>query len=63
MIIFESILSTFKSSYILRGSWDSSVNWLEPQIEPPKANFIFSKSEKRSVASYNSNFKQSFFNV
>jgi hypothetical protein len=38
MIIFESILITFKLSVVLRGTWDSSVNWLEPKIEPASAN-------------------------
>jgi len=39
MIIFESIFITFifKSS-IIKGSWNSSVNWLKPKIKPPKAN-------------------------
>jgi hypothetical protein len=35
MIIFESILITFKSSIIFRGS---TVNWLEPKIELPEEN-------------------------
>ena len=34
MIIFESILTTFKSCIIYRGSLDSSDNCLEPKIEP-----------------------------
>jgi len=38
MIIFESILTTSKSSIIFRGSWGSIVNWLEPKIEPPSRN-------------------------
>jgi hypothetical protein len=38
VIMFESILTTFKLSVILRGNWGRSVNWLEPKIEPPKAN-------------------------
>jgi len=38
MIIFESILTFFKSSFILRGSWGNCENWLEPKIEPPSAN-------------------------
>jgi len=33
MIIFESILTTFKSNIVFRGSLDSSDNWLEPKIE------------------------------
>jgi len=32
---FESILTTFKSSIIFRGSWGSSANLIEPKIEPP----------------------------
>jgi len=35
MIIFESILTTFKASVVFRGSWGSSVNWLEPKTKPP----------------------------
>jgi len=35
MIIFEPILTTFKSSVVFRDSWGNSVNWLEPQNEPP----------------------------
>jgi len=35
MIIFDSILTTFKASIIFRGSWAGSiVNWLEPKIDP-----------------------------
>jgi len=36
--IFESILTTFKSSIVLRGSWGSNVNWLKPEINPQLAN-------------------------
>jgi hypothetical protein len=35
MIIFESILITFESSVVLKGSWGSSVNWLELKTKPP----------------------------
>jgi len=35
MIIFESILTTFKLSIVFRGSWGRSVNWLESKMEPP----------------------------
>ncbi len=35
LIIFESILTTFKSNVILRGCW---VNWFEPESEPPEAD-------------------------
>jgi len=35
MIIFELILTTFKSSVILRRSWDSCENWFELKIDPP----------------------------
>jgi hypothetical protein len=38
MIIFESILTTFKSRVVFRGSSDSSDNWFEPRIEPALAN-------------------------
>jgi len=38
IIIFESILTTFKFSVIFRDSWGCSVNWLEPKIDPPQAN-------------------------
>ncbi len=45
MIIFKSILPTFKLSVVFRGSWDSSVNyWLEPKIK-----FSLLKSVKCSV--------------
>jgi len=30
---FESILTIFKSSIILRGSWSIIVNWLMPKIK------------------------------
>jgi len=39
MIIFELILTTIKPSTVFRGSWGSSVNWLEPEIKPPTGNF------------------------
>jgi hypothetical protein len=42
MIIFDSILTTFKLSIIFRGNWGSSDNWLEPKIEPPQANLACS---------------------
>ncbi len=35
MIIFESVLTTCKSSVVFRGSWYSSVNWVESEIKPP----------------------------
>ncbi len=34
MINFELNLTTFKLSIVFRGSWGSSVNWLESEIEP-----------------------------
>ncbi len=40
-MIFESILTTFKSYIVFKGSWGSSVNWLEPKIEPPYPNLAF----------------------
>ncbi len=33
MIIFRSILTTFKFSIVLIGSWGSIENWLEPKTE------------------------------
>jgi len=38
MIILESILTTFKSSIIFRGSWGSCENLLELNIKPPSAS-------------------------
>ncbi len=38
MIIFESILTTFKLSVIFNGIRGRGVNWLEPKVEPPRAN-------------------------
>ena len=38
LLIFESILTTFKLSIIHRGRWDSIENWLEPKTEPPSGN-------------------------
>ncbi len=38
MIVFESILTTFQSSIIFRGSWGNSENWFEPKIGPQYAN-------------------------
>ncbi len=35
MIIFESILSTFKASIVSRGSCGGSIDWMEPKIKPP----------------------------
>jgi hypothetical protein len=40
MIIFESILTSFKLSIIIRGSWGGSVNWLKPEIKPPKTTLV-----------------------
>jgi len=39
LLIFESILTTFKLSIIFRGSWGSINNWLEPKIKPLSGNF------------------------
>ncbi len=36
MIIFESILTTFKLSIVI---WGSCVDWLETKIDQPSANF------------------------
>jgi len=38
MIIFESILISFKPSLIFGGSWGCTENWLEPKTEPPLGN-------------------------
>jgi len=38
MIIFETILTTFKLSIDFRDSTDSSDNWHVPKIEPSSAN-------------------------
>ncbi len=35
MIIFESVLTTFITSIIFRGRWDSSENKLELKIDSP----------------------------
>jgi len=41
MIIYDSILTTFKSSIVFRCSSDSSDNWLESKIEPPSGNLAW----------------------
>jgi hypothetical protein len=41
MIIFKSVLTTFKTSIVLRGSCEIDENWLEPEIEPPYGNLAF----------------------
>ncbi len=41
MIIFESILTTFQSSIVYRGSYGSSFNWPKPKIKQPYANLDF----------------------
>jgi len=38
MIIFGSILTTFKSSIIFESSWGSIQNWLDPKTESPLEN-------------------------
>jgi len=38
MIIFESKLTTFKKSIILKGNWCCNENWLEPKTEPLLGN-------------------------
>jgi hypothetical protein len=38
MIIFESTLTTFKASFIFRGSWGSIKNWLKLKIKPQMAD-------------------------
>jgi hypothetical protein len=46
---FESILTTFKLSIILKGSWGSGVNWLKPKIETSLIKFSLPKYLKQSV--------------
>jgi len=38
MNVFELILTTFKSIVVLRDSWGSIGNWLNPKIKPPLGN-------------------------
>ncbi len=38
LLIFESILTSFKLSIIFGGSWGSTENWLKPKNEPPSGN-------------------------
>jgi hypothetical protein len=38
LLIFESILTTFKLRIIHRGSWGSIENWLDPKTEQPSGN-------------------------
>jgi len=38
MILFGSILTTFKLSIVFKGSWGSIENWLEPKTKPPSGN-------------------------
>jgi len=38
MIVFDSILTNFKSIVIFRGGWGSIENWLQPKTEPPSGN-------------------------
>jgi len=50
MNIFGSILTTFESSSIFRGSWGSIENWLNPKTKPPSGNLACpKKSVKQSV--------------
>jgi hypothetical protein len=46
MTIFVLILTTFESSCIIRGSWGSIENWLEPKTKPPLGNLACPKSEE-----------------
>ena len=34
IIIFQSLLTTFETSFIVRGSWNCSKDWLEPKTKP-----------------------------
>jgi len=38
LLIFESILTSFKLSIIFRGNWGSIENWLKPMTKPPLGN-------------------------
>ncbi len=38
IIIFESVFTTFKLNILFRGSWGSSVDWLEPKNDPTIGN-------------------------
>jgi len=38
LLIYESILTSFKPSIILGGSWGSTENWLKPKAKPPSGN-------------------------
>jgi len=50
ILIFGSIETTFESSSIFGGSWESIENWLEPKTKPPSGNLAcLPKSVKRSV--------------
>jgi len=40
MIILGSKLTTFESSSVFGGSWDSIENWLEPKTEPQSVNLV-----------------------
>jgi len=49
VLIFESILTSFKPSIIFGGSWGSTKNWLEPKTEPPPGNLACPKQGPKSV--------------
>ena len=49
MIIFGSILTTFKSIIIFKGRWGGIENWHEPKTKPNIGKFSLPKSVKRSV--------------
>jgi len=38
LLIFESILTSFKPSIVFGGSWGSTENWLVPKIKPSSGN-------------------------
>ncbi len=38
LLIFESILTSFKPSIVFEGSWGSTENWPEPKTEPQLGN-------------------------
>jgi len=49
MIIFELILTTFKSSVVFRGSWGSCVYWLKTKIDSPLANLACKNPETNVI--------------
>ncbi len=40
LLIFESILTSFKPRIVFGGRWGGTENWLEPKTEPPWENLV-----------------------